>query len=68
MPSFRQGLHQPEHGVACDAAIADHGAAGDLSLGDEAAQIVLRGIGVQCGSVPFQQANRQSSKQKSLFA
>lgn len=41
------GLHQPEHGVACDATIAAHRVPGDLSFGDEAAQIVLRGIGVQ---------------------
>ncbi|MHC2357816.1 hypothetical protein ACVMB3_007339 [Sinorhizobium meliloti] len=41
------GLHQPEHDVACDAAVQAHGAAGNLASGDEGTNIVLRRVGVQ---------------------
>lgn len=46
-PQLFAGLQQTEHRVAGHATIAAHGAAGDLSFGDEAAQIVFRGIGVK---------------------
>lgn len=41
------GLHEVQHGIASHTPISAHGAAGDFTLGDTAAQIFLGHIGVQ---------------------
>lgn len=41
------GLHQPEHAVTRQPAVATDGAPGNLSLDDKAAQISFRRIGMQ---------------------
>ena len=46
-PELPAGLHQPQQGVTRHATSAAHRAAGDLALGDERAQVVLRRIGMQ---------------------
>jgi hypothetical protein len=46
-PELLAGLHQTEHDIACDTAVAAHRAAGDFPFGDKGSQGILRCVGVQ---------------------
>ena len=46
-PELPAGFEQAQHRVPRHPPIEAHGTAGDLALGDEGAQVVLRCIGVQ---------------------
>ncbi len=46
-PELLAGLHQTEHDVSRDPAVAAHRAAGDFSFRDEGPQVIFRCVGVQ---------------------
>lgn len=41
------GLHEPEHGVACDPSLVAASSARDFAFGDEATDVVFRAVGVE---------------------
>src|SRR5208282_4707940 len=64
---FRACLGEAEHDVASAAAFVGHGSAGDFALGDEGADVVFGGVGVEGDFRPLEHAQEFALAREQAF-